>query len=42
MSKKEIIEKNVEIGLRGDDGVYEVISGVNEGEVVVTYIKTKE
>jgi HlyD family secretion protein len=32
-------EKRVETGLRGDGGVVEVISGVEEGEEVVTYVK---
>jgi multidrug efflux pump subunit AcrA (membrane-fusion protein) len=32
-------EKRVEIGLRGDGGMVEVLSGVEEGEEVITYVK---
>ncbi len=32
-------ESNVSIGLNGDDGMVEVLSGVNEGDKVVTFIK---
>jgi len=32
-------ERDVEIGLRGDNGLVEIISGLNEGEQVVTYKK---
>ncbi len=35
----EIKEVPVTIGLRGDNGLVEVLSGVNEGDAVVTYIK---
>jgi RND family efflux transporter MFP subunit len=38
----EIVEQKVEIGIRGDDGVLELISGVNEGDTVVTYIKKQK
>lgn len=34
-------ERQVEIGLRGDEGLVEVISGVNPGELVVTSINEK-
>lgn len=36
---KEIKEIPITIGLRGDDGLVEVLSGVNEGDMVVIYIK---
>lgn len=32
-----LVTKTVEIGLKGDDGLVELISGVSEGEVVVTF-----
>ncbi|MFA6593966.1 MAG: efflux RND transporter periplasmic adaptor subunit [Candidatus Buchananbacteria bacterium] len=32
-------ERDVEIGLRGDEGLVEIIFGLNEGEQVVTYKK---
>ncbi len=32
-------EKEVTTGLRADDGLIEIISGLNEGETVITYIK---
>ncbi|MFH1522792.1 MAG: efflux RND transporter periplasmic adaptor subunit [Patescibacteria group bacterium] len=35
----EIIEVPIEIGLRGDEGMVEILSGVNEGDEVVTYVK---
>ena len=38
----QLVEKKVEIGLRGDDGVYEIVGGVLEGETVVTYIQSKK
>lgn len=31
------VEKNVEMGLTGDSGMSEVLSGVNEGDKVITY-----
>ncbi|MDO8520699.1 MAG: hypothetical protein Q7S52_01155 [bacterium] len=31
------IEKSVELGLRGSDGVVEVLSGLSEGEQVITF-----
>ena len=37
--KQKIVEKEVTVGLRGDDGMAEVISGLNEGEEIVTFIK---
>ena len=33
-------EKNVEIGLRGDDGLVEIVSGLAEGEQVITYTQS--
>jgi RND family efflux transporter MFP subunit len=36
---KELKEVPVTIGLRGDDGLVEVLSGMNEGDKAVTYIK---
>jgi HlyD family secretion protein len=35
----QINEKEVTTGLRGDDGLIEILSGLEEGESVVTYIK---
>ncbi|MCX6796709.1 MAG: efflux RND transporter periplasmic adaptor subunit [Candidatus Falkowbacteria bacterium] len=34
------VEKKVEIGLAGDEGVSEVLAGLNEGEKVITYTST--
>lgn len=39
LSNKKISESAVEIGLRGDGGMVEVLSGVNEGDEAVTFIK---
>jgi HlyD family secretion protein len=36
----EVEEKPVEVGLRGDEGMVEVLSGVKEGDEVVTFVKT--
>lgn len=36
---KKVIETPVEIGLRGDEGMVEVLSGVREGDQVITFIK---
>jgi len=38
---EEIKEVPVTLGLRGDDGLVEVLSGLNENDLVVTYITTK-
>ncbi len=38
---KEVKEAPVKIGLFGDEGMVEVLSGVNEGDEVVTFTKTK-
>jgi RND family efflux transporter MFP subunit len=35
-----IDEKAIEIGLRGDGGLVEIISGLNIGEKIITYTKT--
>ncbi len=37
-----INEALVKVGLRGDEGMVEVLSGVKEGDVVVTFIKEKK
>lgn len=37
-----INEALVKVGLRGDEGIVEVLSGVKEGDVVVTFIKEKK
>ena len=36
---EQIKEVPVTIGLRGDDGLVEILSGLNEGDIVVTYIQ---
>ena len=36
---KEIIEREVEIGLKGSDGNIEIISGVNVGDEVIVFMK---
>ena len=38
--KQTIVEKEVQTGLRGNEGMVEIISGLNEGEEVVTFIKS--
>ncbi|HNS34078.1 MAG TPA: efflux RND transporter periplasmic adaptor subunit [bacterium] len=35
----QVVEKTVEIGLRGDDGLVEIISGLTVGDKVVTFKK---
>ena len=35
----QVVEKTVEIGLRGDDGLVEIISGLTAGDKVVTFKK---
>lgn len=37
--KGKVEEREVVTGLRGDDGLIEVVSGLNEGEEVITFIK---
>jgi len=39
---KNIIERDVEIGLRGSDGKVEIISGLNPGEEVITFIREED
>ncbi len=39
LNNGEIVEKEVQIGLRGDSGLVEVISGLSEGEEVITFIR---
>ncbi|RLC36293.1 hypothetical protein DRH27_05435, partial [Candidatus Falkowbacteria bacterium] len=39
LENNQVIEKKVMIGLRGDGGMVEILSGIKEGEDVVTYIK---
>ena len=36
---EKVIEASVEIGLRGDEGMVEVLSGVKEGDQVITFVK---
>lgn len=36
---EQLIEKEVQTGLRGDGGLTEIISGLQEGEDVITFIK---
>jgi len=36
---KKVIEAPVEVGLRGDEGLVEVLSGVKEGDEVITFVK---
>jgi len=40
-SEKNLIEKEVVLGVRGDGGIIEVVSGLNEGEEVVLKILDK-
>lgn len=39
LDNNEVEEKDVEIGLRADDGLVEILSGLSEGENVVTFKK---
>lgn len=36
--KQQVVEKDVSLGIKGDDGLVEVLSGVSEGESVITKI----
>jgi len=38
LNDKEVVEKDIKIGIKGDDGLVEVVSGVNEGESIITKI----
>ena len=42
MENGQMIEKDVATGLRGDDGLIEIINGLNKGDEVVTYIKSSK
>lgn len=35
----QVVEKSVEVGLRGDDGLVEILSGLDSGDRVVTFKK---
>jgi len=39
LENNQKIEKEVQIGLKADDGLVEILSGLEEGETVITYIK---
>jgi RND family efflux transporter MFP subunit len=41
LADNQVEEKPIEVGLRGDEGMIEIISGIKEGEEVVTFIKEK-
>lgn len=41
LEKKEIKEIPIKTGLYGDDGLVEIISGLEEGQEIITYIKNK-
>lgn len=36
-NNNEVVKKTVETGLRGDGGIIEIISGLNEGDEVITF-----
>ncbi|MFA5358937.1 MAG: efflux RND transporter periplasmic adaptor subunit [Patescibacteria group bacterium] len=38
-TKNEVVEKVVEIGLKADDGLIEIVSGLNQAEEIVVYVK---
>ena len=42
VDNEELVEKEVTTGLRGDGGLMEILSGLSEGEEVVTFIKNGE
>ncbi len=42
LKNNEVEERPVMVGLRGDEGMVEILSGVKEGENVVTFTKTQE
>lgn len=42
LKDKQLIESPVQIGLRGDGGMVELISGAKEGDEVVTYVNEKK
>lgn len=35
LNNKEVVEKDVEVGIKGDGGFIEILSGLNEGEEVI-------
>ncbi len=37
LAGQEVVRKDVAVGLRGDDGLVELVSGLTEGETVVTF-----
>ena len=37
-SNQQVTEKNVTLGIKGDDGLVEILTGINEGDNVVTKI----
>ena len=37
-----VTEKKIEVGLSGDEGMIEIISGLSEGEKIVTYTNTAQ
>ncbi len=39
LENEEMVEREVQIGLRGDSGLVEIISGLNEGEEIITFIR---
>lgn len=39
LENEEVVEKEVAIGLRGDSGLVEIISGLKEGEEIITFIR---
>ena len=42
LANQEIKEAAVTVGLRGDNGLVEALSGVKEGDLVVTYVKQNQ
>ena len=38
----EVEEREVTVGIRGDEGVIQITSGLSEGEEVITFIKEPE
>jgi multidrug efflux pump subunit AcrA (membrane-fusion protein) len=41
LEEKEVKEISIKTGLYGDDGLVEITSGLEEGQEIITYIKTK-
>jgi HlyD family secretion protein len=39
LKDEELVEKEVQTGLRGDSGLVEIISGLSEGEEIITFIR---